>query len=87
MRSVNRTGRHLEAALEGRIAGASLGRVRSQARTRREVTRLIDRIRRLVAEQRRLEARAGAEPSEANEREITRLQRRLATVVKRELTS
>jgi hypothetical protein len=55
-------------------------------RSSREVTGLIDRIRKLVAERRRLEERAGGEQLEAKRREIARLQRRLALVVRRELT-
>jgi hypothetical protein len=51
-----------------------------------EVTRLIDRLRRLVAEQRRLEDDGSSELREAKMIEIDRLQQRLATVVKRELT-
>ena len=51
-----------------------------------EVTRLIDRIRKLVAEKQRLEHREGSDRAAANTREIARLQRRLAMVVKRELT-
>jgi hypothetical protein len=50
-----------------------------------EVTRLIDRIRELVAEQRRLGATS--ELAEAKRLEIARLQGRLAILVKRELTS
>jgi hypothetical protein len=51
-----------------------------------EVTRLIHRLRRLVAEQRRLEDDGSSELREANMIEINRLQQRLATAVKRELT-
>jgi hypothetical protein len=54
-------------------------------RPSREVTGLIDRIRKLVAERRGLEGRASGEQVEAKRREIARLQRRLALVVKREL--
>jgi hypothetical protein len=42
-----------------------------------EASRLLDRLRKLVADQQRLEAG----PLGANRREIVRLQRRLATVV------
>jgi len=48
-----------------------------------EVTRLLDRIRKLVAAQRALAERGGRR--EAYRREIARLQARLASVVKREL--
>ena len=51
-----------------------------------EVRRLIDGLRRLVAEQRRLEDDGSSELREAKMIEIDRLQQRLATVVKRELT-
>jgi hypothetical protein len=51
-----------------------------------EVTSLIDRIRKLVAEQRRLDHDAEDERRRANSREIAQLQRRLASVVKSELT-
>jgi hypothetical protein len=60
-----------------------------------EVRGLIDRIRKLVAEQRRLDGDESREPDgdasserrEANAHEIARLQRRLASVVKNELTA
>jgi hypothetical protein len=51
-----------------------------------DVTRLIDRIRRLVAEQRRLEARGDRKRLKAYRVEIARLQRQLATAVRRELS-
>ena len=51
-----------------------------------EVTHLIERLRRLVAERRRLEARrASRELLERRRSEIERLQQRLAAMVKREL--
>jgi hypothetical protein len=50
------------------------------------ITGLIDRLRKLVAERRRLEGRTSGERLEARRREIDRLQRQLATVVRRELT-
>ena len=50
-----------------------------------DVTRLIDRIRRLVAEQRRLEAGGDRKRLRAYRIEIARLQRQLATAVRREL--
>jgi hypothetical protein len=74
-RSVNPPTRHLEAALDGGAARANLVLMSASGRSSHEVSRLIERLRKLVAEGR-----------EANRREITRLQRRLATVVKRELT-
>jgi hypothetical protein len=54
------------------------------ARSNREVTDLIRRIRKLVAERRQLESSAS---HQAKTREIARLQRRLAIVVKRELAT
>jgi hypothetical protein len=51
-----------------------------------DVTRLIDRIRRLVAEQRRLEAGGDRKRLRAYRVEIARLQRQLATAVRRELS-
>ena len=50
-----------------------------------DVTRLIDRIRRLVAEQRRLEAGGDRKRLRAYRIEIARLKRQLATAVRREL--
>jgi hypothetical protein len=50
------------------------------------VTRLIDRIRRLVAEQRRLEAGGDGKRLKAYRIEIARLQRQLAKAVRRELS-
>lgn len=49
------------------------------------VVRLIDRIKKLVAEQRRLENAGGGARLEAVRREIARLQLQLANVVRREL--
>jgi hypothetical protein len=52
-----------------------------------QVARLIDRIKKLVAEQRRLDEDDGDDRrSDANRREIARLKWRLANVVKRELS-
>ena len=51
-----------------------------------EVSRLIDRIKTLVAEQWQLEGGPDTGQLEANRREITRLQRQLAIAVKRELS-
>jgi hypothetical protein len=50
-----------------------------------EVTRLIDRIRELVADQRRLDGDSESERREINRREIARLRDRLAIAVRREL--
>jgi hypothetical protein len=50
-----------------------------------DVTRLIDRIRRLVAEQRRLEGGGDPKRLRAYRIEIARLKRQLATAVRREL--
>jgi hypothetical protein len=53
-----------------------------------EVVGLIERIKRLVAEQRRLDdENAGDERRDANRREISRLKWRLANAVKRELSA
>jgi hypothetical protein len=54
-----------------------------RARTSREVSGLLNRLRELVADQQCLEGR----PLLANRREVARLQRRLAAVVKRELAA
>ena len=52
-----------------------------------QVGRLIDRIKKLVAEQRRLDDGDGEDRRrDANRREIARLKWRLANVVKRELS-
>jgi hypothetical protein len=51
-----------------------------------EVTGLIDRIKRLVAEQRRMDDDDGDDRRDANRREISRLKWRLANAVKRELS-
>ena len=52
-----------------------------------QVTRLIDRIKNLVAEQRRLDDDDGEDRRrDANRREIARLKWRLANAVKRELS-
>jgi hypothetical protein len=50
-----------------------------------EVAHLIDRIRRRVADQRRIEESPERERRDANKREIERLQDRLANAVKRGL--
>jgi hypothetical protein len=51
-----------------------------------QVSELIDRIRSLVAEKRRLDANPSGGSREAIVREIARLQDRLANLVRRELT-
>jgi hypothetical protein len=48
--------------------------------------RLLDRIRRLVAEQERLDGTGNRERREANRREIARLQSRLANVMRHRLS-
>jgi hypothetical protein len=56
-------------------------------RSSQQVVRLIDRIKKLVAEQRRLDKSDGEDRRrDANRREIARLKWRLANVVKRELS-
>jgi hypothetical protein len=62
-------------------------RVSVQRRSGHEVRRLIERLKKLVAQQRQLEDDASSEQRKANRLEIARLQRRLALLVKRELTS
>jgi hypothetical protein len=58
-----------------------------QARPSPQVVRLIDRIKKLVAEQRRLgDGDSDDRRRDANRREIARLKWRLANVVKRELS-
>jgi hypothetical protein len=58
-----------------------------QGRPGPQVVRLIDRIKKLVAEQRRLDESDGEERRRhANRREIARLKWRLANAVKRELS-
>jgi hypothetical protein len=54
-------------------------------RLSRDADGLIQRIRTLVAEQRRLEGAGSRARADANRREIARLQRQLAGRVKREL--
>jgi hypothetical protein len=51
-----------------------------------QVRRLLDRIRRLVAEQELLAGSGNRERREANRREIARLQTRLADVMKHRLS-
>jgi hypothetical protein len=58
-----------------------------QGRSSPQVVRLIDRIKKLVAEQRRLDEDDREDRRrDANRREIARLKWRLANVVKRELS-
>jgi hypothetical protein len=52
-----------------------------------EVTGLLERIRKLVAEQRELDRDGVHDRQSENSHEIARLQRRLARVVKSELTA
>lgn len=51
-----------------------------------QVRRLLDRIRRLVAEQERLAGNGNRDRREANRREIARLQTRLADVMRHRLS-
>jgi hypothetical protein len=51
-----------------------------------QVRRLLDRIRRLVAEQERLRGNGNRDRREANRREIARLQSRLADVMRHRLS-
>jgi hypothetical protein len=51
-----------------------------------QVRRLLERIRRLVAEQERLAGSGNRDRREANRREIARLQSRLADVMKHRLS-
>jgi hypothetical protein len=60
---------------------------RGKRRASPQVVRLIDRIKKLVAEQRRLDERDGEDRRrDSNRREIARLKWRLANAVKRELS-
>jgi hypothetical protein len=61
-------------------------RTPEQGRPSPQIVRLIDRIKKLVAEQRRLGDRDDRRRDE-NRREIARLKWRLANVVKRELSA
>jgi hypothetical protein len=85
-RSVFRTRALGKPALGRADADGSLGGVSVPRRPSPEVTSLIERLRKLVAERRRLEQRrASRELLERRRREIERLQQRLANLVKREL--
>jgi hypothetical protein len=83
--SVNRTSARGKPPLERRPDAGSLGEVSVPRRSSPEVTRLINRIRKLVDERGRLDGGASRELLDGYRVEIERLQRRLATVVKREL--
>jgi hypothetical protein len=83
-RSVNRTGKDGEAALDRPRVGANLSTMSENRLQRQEVAGLINRIKTLEAERRRLEGAASRELRRANQLEIARLQRRLATAVGRE---
>jgi hypothetical protein len=84
--SDNRTRALGKPALEVVSADGSLGGMPVPRQPSPEVTHLIERLRKLVAERRRLEARrASRELLERRRREIERLQQRLAAMVKREL--
>jgi hypothetical protein len=62
-------------------------RTSEQGRSSPQVVRLIDRIKKLVAEQRRLDKSDGEDRRrDMNRREIARLKWRLANAVKRELS-
>jgi hypothetical protein len=86
----------VEASLEGRLEVAtvrpmpphsSTDGIDRQTRTSPQVVRLLDRIKELVAEQRRLDDDDSEDRRrDANRREIVRLKWRLANVVKRELS-
>jgi hypothetical protein len=77
---------------DGRTPTATLRTMPTRMTTNRpnraspEVTGLIDRIKRLVAEQRRMDEDDGDHRGDANRREISRLKWRLANAVKRELS-
>jgi len=71
--------------MEQRDANGSVVFASERRRSHDEVAHLMSRIRRLVAEQRQLEASPEIERREANMREIDRLKGRLADAVKRGL--
>ncbi|MGH2761374.1 MAG: hypothetical protein ACRDL0_23290 [Thermoleophilaceae bacterium] len=79
----------MEAPLRGGIRIATLPTMQSNRTPEPspQVVRLIDRIKRLVAEQRRLDEDDRDERRDANRREIARLKWRLANAVKRELST
>jgi hypothetical protein len=92
--SVLRTPVHMETPPHSGAGAATLRTMRSVHLTKNrgaepspQVVGLIDRIKRLVAEQRRLdEEDPGGDRRDAIRREISRLKWRLANVVKRELS-
>jgi hypothetical protein len=84
-RSDNPTAGRREPPSKAGRAGGSLAGVPHPRRPSPEVVSLIDRIKELVAEHRRIEMSASTELLERYKREIARLQRRLANAVKREL--
>lgn len=83
--SGNPTPGRRETASKPGSAGGTLARVPHPRRPSNEITSLIDRIKELVAEHSRVEMSASTELLETYRREIERLQRRLAQLVKREL--
>jgi hypothetical protein len=84
-RSDNPTTGRRKAPSQAGIPGGSLVRVPHARRPSPEITRLIDRLKELVAEHSRVEMSASSELLERYRAEIARLQRQLANVVKREL--
>jgi hypothetical protein len=84
-RSGNPTTARGQAPSKVGIPGGSLVRVPHARRTSPEITRLIDRLKELVAEHSRVEMSASSDLLERYRAEIARLQRQLANVVKREL--
>ena len=84
-RSDNPTKGRREAPSKAGTAAGSLIRVPSTPRPSPEVVSLIHRLKELVAERRRVERSASSELLEGYRVEIGRLQRRLASVVRREL--
>jgi hypothetical protein len=84
-RSDNPTTERRTALSKAGSADGSLDSVLHPRRPSPEITNLIDRIKELVAEHRRVEMSASSELLERYRREIARLQRRLARLVKQEL--
>ena len=84
-RSDNPTKGRREAPSKTGTAAGSLIPVPSAPRPSPEVVSLIHRLKELVAERRRVERSASSELLERYRVEIGRLQRRLASVVRREL--
>jgi hypothetical protein len=72
-------------AMQSRDAADSAVFGSKRHRSGDEVAHLIDRVRTLVAQQKRLEASPDSKRREANQREIDRLRERLAAAVKDEL--